>query len=104
MKKLIIVTALLFTAFLSAQEIEEKIKGVIEIDGHIFYNKYAKDPIVFKADLDGIKIYDSKQEYQKRKCKNDSCKTIHLEAKSNGTLLINGRTTANKILLSNNQL
>jgi len=102
MKKLIIVSALLFTAFLSAQEIEEKIKGVIEIDGHIFYNKYAKDPIIFKADLNGIKIYDSKKEYQKRKCENDSCKTTHLEPKLNGTLLINERTTANpSFLLSN---
>lgn len=101
MKKLIIVIALLFTAFLSAQEIEEKVKGVIEIDGHIFYNKYAKDPIIFKADLNGIKIYDSKKEYQKRKCENDNCKTTHLEPKSNGNVLINGWTTANKFLLSN---
>ena len=94
MKKLLI-TALLFTATISAQQIEEKIKGNIEIDGHSFYNKYAKDPIYFKADLDGVKIFNSKQEYQKRKCKNDSCKTIHLEPKSNGNVLINGWATAN---------
>jgi len=101
MKKLIIAIVLLITANLSAQEIEEKVKGVIEIDGHIFYNKYAKDPIIFKATLDGIKIYDSKREYQKRKCEIDKCKTIHLEPKLNGTLLINGWNTTNKVLLSN---
>ena len=96
MKKLIIATLLLFTATISAQEIEEKIKGTIEIDGHVFYNKYAKDPIFFKANLDGIKIYDSKKEYQKRKCNVDNCKTIHLEPKLNGTLLLNGWTAANQ--------
>jgi len=101
MKKLIIAIVLLITANLSAQEIEEKIKGVIEIDGHLFHNKYAKDPIIFKATLDGIKIYDSKREYQKRKCEIDKCETIHLEPKLNGTLLINGWATANKVLISN---
>jgi len=77
MKKLII-TMLLITATVSAQEIEDKIKGAIEIDGHVFYNKYVKDPIFFKANLEGIKIFDSKKEYQKRKCNIDSCKTTHL--------------------------
>jgi len=116
MKKLII-GLLLFTVTISAQisiqdshymderikltshsaiEIETKLTGMFEIDGHLFNNKTAKDPIYFKATLDGIKIYDSKKEYHKRKCNVDSCKTIHLEPKLNGTLLINGWTTANQ--------
>ena len=85
----------------SAIELEAKLIGMFEIDGHLFNNKTAKDPIFFKANLDGIKIYDSKKEYQKRKCNVDNCKTIHLEPKLNGTLLINGWTTANKTLLLN---
>jgi len=72
------------------------ITNTIEIGGHII-----KDPIFFKANLDGINIYDSKKEYQKRKCNVDNCKTIHLEPKLNGALLINGWTTANKTLLLN---
>lgn len=96
MKKLIITTLLLITAIVSAQETEVKIKGIIEIDGHSFDNNKSKDPIIFKATLDGVKIYDSKKEYQKRKCNIDNCKTIHLEPKLNGTLLLNGWTTANQ--------
>lgn len=124
MKKLIIGSILLFTVNLSAQNVKTLsdaiIKGyvfsieakgltkiynvkneiiykdyvannIIEIDGHII-----KDPVYFKANLDGIKIYDSKKEYQKRKCTNDSCKIIHLEPKLNGTLLINNWMTENK--------
>ena len=95
MKKLIIATLLLITATVSAQETEVKIKGTIEIDGHSFDNNKSKDPILFKATLDGIKIFDSKKEYQKRKCNIDSCKTIHLETKLNGNLLINEWITKN---------
>jgi len=122
MKKLIIASVFLMTANLSAQisiqdshfidkrikstnhsaiELETKLIGMFEIDGHLFNNKTAKDPIIFKANLDGIKIYNSKKEYQKRKCNIDGCETIHLEPKLNGTLLINGWGTANKVLLSN---
>jgi len=72
------------------------INNTIEIGGHII-----KDPIFFKANLDGIKIYDSKKEYQKRKCNIDSCKTIHLEPKLNGTLLINSWITKDAQLFSN---
>lgn len=132
MKKLIIIAMLITTANLSAQlkslpdaiikgyvfSIEGKgltkiynkqnervgidfVKNnIIEIDGHLII-----EPIYFKIDLNGIEIYDkNKKQYQKRKCENEKCNIIHLEAKSNGTSLINGWLTGspNKILLNNN--
>jgi len=113
MKKLIIAVVLLITANLSAQSksfniidydkpyLDIILQNKIEINGHTFDNELSKNPIRFEATLDGIKIYDSKREYQKRKCEIYKCKTIHLEPKLNGTLLINGWGTANKVLLSN---
>jgi len=114
MKKLIIAIVLLITANLSTQSesfnlidydkpyVDIRLQNKIEINGHTFDNELSKNPIRFHATLDGIKIYDSKREYQKRKCEIDKCKTIHLEPKLNGTLLINGWTTTNtSFLLSN---
>ncbi len=92
MKKLIII--LLFSVGLQAQtnsfdiidrvnmSFDIELQNTIEIDGHTFLNSKSKDPIRFKATLDGIKIYDSKKEYQKRKCDKEKCSIIHLEPKS----------------------
>lgn len=102
MKKLLIIAVLMITSNLSAQSrfnfidyykpsVKILIQGNIEIDGHEFDNGKSKDPIKFEADLDGIKIYDSKNQYQKRKCDVEKCKVIHLEAKNIiGTSIISG--------------
>lgn len=107
MKKLFIIASLIFTANLSAQtivkeygilvreyssytpvKVEVVLLGKVEIDGHDFDNEKSKDPVKFEADLDGIKIYDSKREYQKRKCNIEKCKIIHLESKNSGTSIL----------------
>lgn len=110
MKKLFIIAVLIITANLSAQTliqdshyikngidvrenykpilVDMRLKGFVEIDGHLFNNNTSKDPVNFKADLDGIKIYDSKKEYQKRKCNIENCKTIHLEPKTYSDMLL----------------
>lgn len=55
-----------------------EIKQKTEIDGHI-----VKDPIYFKATLDGVEIYDKdKNQYKIRKCNKDKCSIIHLELKN----------------------
>lgn len=93
MKKLFIIAVLIITANLSAQSrfnvvdyekphVSISIQGKIEIDGHTFDNEKSKDPVIFEADLNGIKIYNSKTEYKKRKCDNEKCKVIHLQNKS----------------------
>ena len=62
-----------------AQEHKEKIKGEIEINGHI-----VKEAIWLKASLDGIEIYDKdKNQYKKRNCGQKDCKIIHLEPINN---------------------
>ena len=64
---------------MQAQEYKEKIKGEIEINGHI-----VKNDVWFKASLDGIEIYDKdKNQYKKRSCNEKDCKIIHLESKNN---------------------
>ena len=95
MKKLFIIAALVLTANLHAQSngfnfvdydkpyVNIVLQRTIEIDGHTFDNKKSKDPIKFEADLDGVKIYDSKKEYTRRKCKQEICKIIHLEDNKN---------------------
>lgn len=67
-----------------------ELKQKIEIDGHII-----KEPVYFKASLDGIEIYDkNNNQYQRRKCKSDKCGIIHLEQKN--------IITSEKIILNNN--
>lgn len=100
MKKLFIIAVLTITANLSAQSnsfdfidrvnasFDIELQNTIEIDGHTFENRKSKDPVRVKSNLDGIKIYDSKKEYQKRKCDIEKCKVIHLEAKSYGNILL----------------
>jgi hypothetical protein len=58
----------------------------VEFGGHIFDNNKSKDPIKFKASLEGMKIYDSKNEYQYRKCENQGCIIVHLELKKSGSI------------------
>ena len=77
MKK-VILFLLLLSFKTNAQEHIEKLKGDIEIDGHI-----VKEDVFFKANLDGIEIYDEKRnKYKKRKCVKNDCKIIHLELKN----------------------
>lgn len=77
MKK-VILFLLLLSFKTNAQEHIEKLKGDIEIDGHI-----VKEYVWFKASLDGIEIYDNnKNQYKKRKCVKNDCKIIHLELKN----------------------
>lgn len=102
MKKLLIIAVLIITANLSAQSkafdfidrtnasFDIELQNTVEIDGHTFVNQKSKDPVRVKSDLDGIKIYDSKREYQKRKCDTEKCKVIHLEPKRYGTSTISG--------------
>ncbi|MFV5696688.1 hypothetical protein ACM55G_14760 [Flavobacterium sp. LB3P122] len=59
----------------------KELEGTIEIDGHIFDNKKSKDPIVIKATIEGVAIYDKKRKYSYRKCSLENCKTIHLGEK-----------------------
>ena len=76
MKKILLLL-LLATFGMQAQEYKEKIKGEIEINGHII-----KKDVWFKASLDGIEIYDKdKNQYKKRSCNEKDCKIIHLESK-----------------------
>lgn len=115
MKKLFIITALMLTANLSAQNIKfdtgthdpilitsdtgNRIKvkielsGKIEIYGHVFENKKSKDPIIYEADISEIKIYNSKGNYQKRYCSESKCDILHLEAKSYGTSILGSVNT-----------
>ena len=73
-----ILLLLLATFGMQAQEHKEKIKGEIEINGHII-----KKDVWLKASLDGIEIYDEdKNQYKKRKCVKNDCKIIHLELKN----------------------
>lgn len=98
MKKILLILAVLATNLAVAQSgtliektvqapsmnvfIIEPIKGMIEFDGHIFDNKKSKDPITFKATLQGITFSDKKCEYVYRKCSQANCEIIHLEKKS----------------------
>lgn len=99
MKKLIITFAILLTNIAVAQspliisktieksnleriEVLVEIPGEIEIDGHVFDNKKSKNPIHFRATLEGTKIYDSKKEYTYRKCGKEKCEITHLEEAS----------------------
>jgi hypothetical protein len=56
------------------------IHGLIEIDGHTFYNDTCKSPIIFQATLDGVTVIDTltKQTYTHRKCDKVGCSVIHL--------------------------
>lgn len=80
MKKLLIITGLLFVSLSYGQEHKELLKNKIEIDGHI-----VKEKIWFKANLDGIEIVDEKgNKYQRRKCSVEKCDVLHLENKNSG--------------------
>ena len=58
------------------------IEGMVEFDGHAFDNKKSKDPITFKATLEGITISDKNREYVYRRCSHANCEIVHLEKKS----------------------
>jgi len=60
--------------------IKKQLKGLIEIDGHVFDNEKVKEPIIFEANLSGIKIYSKDKNYQKRECSKEKCEILHLEA------------------------
>lgn len=74
------------------------IERMVEFDGHILDNKKAKDPIKFKATLDGVEIYDSKRKYNYRKCEKPNCGIIHLIEKFSGTVFY----PTNKVQLLSN--
>jgi len=90
MKKLIII--LLFSAGLQAQsKIEEiiftkPIKGLIEIDGHIFKGDTLKNKVRYELAPSSFNVLDDKNKYQVRRCSNKKCGIIHLELKSDHTL------------------
>ena len=60
-----------------------KISGLIEIDGHTFLNDTCADPVMFKADINGISIHRLKTrvKYTYNKCNKSGCDIIHLEEK-----------------------
>lgn len=64
------------------REVLLSLDGRLEIDGHTFDNKKAKDPIKFKVDLKGITIFNSKGEYENRDCEDPKCDIIHLIRKN----------------------
>ena len=98
MKKTLLILAVLATNLALAQSVRliektvqapsmsvwiiEPIKGMIEFDGHTFDNKKSKDPVTFKANLEGITISDKNREYVYRKCSHANCEIVHLEKKS----------------------
>jgi len=56
-----------------------KIYGLIEIEGHAFKNDTCQHPLFFKADLDGIDLFDDLgNKYKHRKCNIKECELIHL--------------------------
>jgi hypothetical protein len=83
MKKLIII--LLFSVGLQAQnKIDEiiftqPIKGLIEIDGHIFKGDTVKNKVRYELTPSCFTILDNKNKYQIRKCSKEKCNIIHLE-------------------------
>jgi len=57
------------------------IHGMVEVDGHTFYNDTSSNPFVFLANLDGIKIFrknELNETYNHRICKVKGCRIIHL--------------------------
>ncbi len=92
MKKLIII--LLFSTGLQAQNKKEllyttNLKGLIEIDGHVFKGDTLKNKIRYEASLNGFIIIDDKAKYQYRECSHKNCEIIHLTVKNEGIALRN---------------
>lgn len=76
MKKLL----LLFVIILSCNSIfaQEKIKGIIEVEGHLYKNDTLKLPFIFNYNLYGVEIKKENFKYKRVKCSIDNCKIIHL--------------------------
>jgi hypothetical protein len=77
MKKIIIIL-LLFALPTIAQE---KIKGIIETEGHIVKNDTLKNPFTVKYDLYGVEIKRENEIFERQKCQIEKCKIIHLKKK-----------------------
>lgn len=94
MKKLILF--LLFSIGLQAQNkidqiiYTQPIKGLIEIDGHVFKGDTLKNKIRYEATLSFFTILDDKNKYQVRRCNTKDCTIIHLEPKKIGISIYNG--------------
>jgi hypothetical protein len=84
------------------------IHGLVEIDGHTFLNDTCKNPVIFQATIDGIRIYrksDSTTDLQHRICNKKGCKIIHLQEKQLPVLtapIPNWRTIPNIQLYNDN--
>ena len=57
-----------------------EVSGLIEIDGHTFLNDTCKCPIIYKANIKGITIFNkcNNVKYEYRKCSKKGCNIIHL--------------------------
>lgn len=86
MKKLIILCILFGLPTLA----QEKIKGIIETEGHIVKNDTLKIPFTVKYDLYGVEIKRENEIFERQRCSIENCKIIHLKKKSlMGSYLIN---------------
>lgn len=54
------------------------ISGLVEIDGHTFLNDTCKDPIVYEATINEIRLHNKTTDFTHRKCEAKGCKIIHL--------------------------
>jgi len=79
------------------------ISGKIEIDGHTFLNDTCKQPVIYQANLDCVKIIKGEKEYEHRVCDIKNCEIIHLSKKSlpfnivpsNGSIITPGSSLLN---------
>lgn len=78
MKKIII----LFLLFGLPTLAQEKIKGVIETEGHIVKNDTLKIPFTVKYDLYGVEIKRENEIFERQRCSIENCKIIHLKKKA----------------------
>jgi hypothetical protein len=76
--KILIIIILLFGLPTIAQE---KIKGIIETEGHIVKNDTLKNPFTVKYDLYGVEIKRENEIFERQKCSIEKCKIIHLKKK-----------------------
>lgn len=101
MKKILFLLILPLLSY--AQSMDTDIKGIIELDGHLFKNDTLKEKYKVKADLYDVVIYKGNYNFTRRKCEIERCKTIHLIKKNEGYILHPntwGITTSSSMLLN----